>query len=95
MTPVGQETVELRIAEASAPNLFVDEAHLGDVAVRTFHRIDRLDGERSRVTYRMEITGPTADTVGPELGPEISGDFPKTLAALVRKATSMDSEAFH
>ena len=30
MTPIGQDTVDLRIAEASEPNLFVDEADLGD-----------------------------------------------------------------
>jgi Polyketide cyclase / dehydrase and lipid transport len=89
MTPVAQDTVELRIAETSEPNLFIDEADLGDVLIRTLHRIDPLDG-RSRVTYRMEITGPAADSVGPELGPEISGDFPETLAALVEKAAALD-----
>jgi len=86
MTPIGQETVELRIAEASEPNLFVDEADLGDVLIRTVHRIDRLDDERSLVTYRMEISGPAAEEIGPDLGPQISGDFPETLAALVEKA---------
>ena len=88
MTPVGQDTVELRIAEASEPDLFVDEADLGDVIVRTTHRVQRLDDERRRVTYRMEITGPAADTVGPDLGPKISGDFPETLAALVERAAA-------
>jgi hypothetical protein len=88
MTPVGQDTVELRIAEVSEPNLFVDEADLGNVVVRTFHRVDRLDDERNLVTYRMEISGPAADEIGPELGPEISGDFPETLAALVKRAGS-------
>jgi hypothetical protein len=34
----------------------------------------------------MEISGPAADNVGPELGPQISGDFPETLAALVETA---------
>jgi hypothetical protein len=92
MTPAGQDTVELRLSEVSEPKLFVDEADLGDVVVRTFHRIDPLDEGRSRVTYRMEITGPAADTVGSELGPQISGDFPEVLAALVRKATSLDSD---
>jgi hypothetical protein len=38
----------------------------------------------------MEITGPAADTVGPELGPEISGDFPETLAALVERAAASE-----
>jgi hypothetical protein len=34
----------------------------------------------------MEISGPGADRVGPELGPQISADFPETLSALVREA---------
>jgi hypothetical protein len=86
MTPIGQAPVELLIEEAIEPELFIDVAELGDVVVRTLHRVESLDDERSRVIYRMEITGPAADSVGPELGPEISGDFPQTLAALVDRA---------
>ena len=86
MTPIGEEPVELRIAEAVEPELFVDEAELGEIVVRTTHRVQPLDGEGARVTYRMEITGPAADTLGPQIGPEISGDFPQTLAALVERA---------
>jgi hypothetical protein len=86
MTPVGQDPVELRVAEAVEPRLFVDEADLGDVVVRTIHRVETPEGERNRVVYRMEITGPAADEVGPELGPQISGDFPETLAALAERA---------
>jgi hypothetical protein len=47
----------------------------------------RAEMNRS-ATYRMEITGPAADTLGPQVGPEISGDFPQTLAALVARAES-------
>jgi uncharacterized protein YndB with AHSA1/START domain len=86
MTPFGQDPIELRIAEAVEPELFVDEADFGDIVVRTTHRVERLDHERSRVTYRMEISGPAADTLGPQLGPAISADFPETLAALVARA---------
>jgi Polyketide cyclase / dehydrase and lipid transport len=86
MTPNGQDTVELRIAEASVPHLFIDEAEFPDVVVRTVHRIDPLGSDRSKVTYRMEISGPAADTVGPELGPRISSDFPETLSGLVERA---------
>ena len=88
MTPSGQEPVELRIAEAVEPELFVDEADLGDIVVRTIHRVERLGQGRARVTYRMEITGPAADTLGPQIGPEISGDFPQVLAALAERAES-------
>jgi hypothetical protein len=93
MTPIGEDAVELRIAEACEPDLFVDEADFGDVLIRTIHRIDSLGGGRSLVTYRMEISGPAADAVGPELGPKISGDFPDTLAALVERAAALDLDA--
>ena len=86
MTPPGDERVELRITEAAEPELFVDEADGGDFVVRTTHRVERLGAERSRITYRMEIIGPAAETVGPEIGPEISGDFPEVLAALAARA---------
>jgi hypothetical protein len=45
-----------------------------------------VDAERARIVYRMEIDGPASDAVGPELGPQISGDFPDVLAALARRA---------
>src|SRR4051794_8133380 len=86
MTPVGQDSVELRIAEASEPTLFVDEADLGEILVRTIHRVDPLADDRNRITYRMEISGPAADTLGAELGPQISGDFPDVLSALAERA---------
>jgi uncharacterized protein YndB with AHSA1/START domain len=86
MTPPGDEPVELRISEANEPELFVDEADGGDFVVRTTHRVEDIGDERSRITYRMEITGPAADTVGPEIGPEISDDFPEVLAALAAHA---------
>src|SRR5438876_2497528 len=75
----GGDTIELRIAEAVQPERFVDEASLGDVVVRTIHRLEPLENDRLRVLYRMEITGPQADTLGPQIGPEISADFPQVL----------------
>jgi hypothetical protein len=82
----GGDTIELRIAEASEQEAFVDQADLGEVVVRTIHRLEPLEGGRVRVIYRMEITGPAADTLGPQIGPEISADFPQVLAALVERA---------
>jgi hypothetical protein len=88
MTPRGQDPFELRIAEAAKPELFVDEADLGEIVVRTTHRAERIDRERTRITYRMEISGPAAETLGPQIGPEINGDFPQVLAALIERAES-------
>ena len=34
----------------------------------------------------MEMSGPAADTVGPELGPAISADLPEALTALGARA---------
>lgn len=88
MTPVGQETVRLRLAAVRENELFVDEAEFGGVAVRTTHRLDQRGEGRVRVSYRMEITGPTADELGPELGPAITADFPDTVASLIARAES-------
>lgn len=86
MTPFGQDAVVLRLAEVSEGELFVDEAELSDIVIRTVHRIDRVGSGRVRVVYRMEITGDPAEVIGPQLGPQITGDFPQTLAALVQRA---------
>jgi hypothetical protein len=91
MTPIGDEPVELRITAAVEPDRFVDEADMGEIVVRTVHEARRIDPGRALVTYRMEITGPAADTIGPQIGPEISGDFPETLSALVARAESSRS----
>lgn len=86
MTPPGEEPIELRVAEIVPGELFVDEMDAGDFVVRTLHRLSPLPDGRTRVLYRMEITGPAADQVGPELGPAVTADFPDVLAALVKLA---------
>lgn len=87
MTPRGADPVTLRVTEARPGEVFVDEADLGDAVARTEHRIERVDGDRVRVTYRMEISGPAADRIGPEIGPAITADFPETIAALISLAS--------
>jgi uncharacterized protein YndB with AHSA1/START domain len=85
MFPRDQDPIELRIADAVEPEHFVDEAEFGDVVVPTIHRVEAL-GERKRIVYLLEITGPEADTLGPQIGSEISADFPQVLTALVELA---------
>jgi uncharacterized protein YndB with AHSA1/START domain len=86
MTSNDGEAVELRIAEALEPERFVDEAELGGITVRTTHKVEPAGPKRLRMVYRMEITGPDAGTVGAEVGPRISGDFPEVLEELARRA---------
>jgi uncharacterized protein YndB with AHSA1/START domain len=87
MSPHDGDPIELRLAEVVKPETFVDEAQFGGVVVRTIHRVEAL-GDRNRVVYALEISGPEADTLGPQIGPDISADFPEVLAALVERAES-------
>jgi hypothetical protein len=86
MTPPGDDPVELRVAEVVEGELFVDEARFDDLLLRTVHRIDRVDEDRVRVVYRMEITGNGADEAGPQIGPGITADWPDTMASLAELA---------
>jgi len=86
MTPFNQEPIELRITGAAEDELFVDEAAMGDIVIRTFHRIEPAGDRKSRIVYRMEISGPGADEIGPTVGPQITADFPDTIAALIERA---------
>jgi Polyketide cyclase / dehydrase and lipid transport len=88
MTPIGDQPVELRITEAIEPESFVDEAYMGEITVRTSHHVRRVDHGHARITYRIEITGPAADTLGPQVGPEISADFPQVLDRLAGRAAA-------
>ena len=93
MTPRGEEPVTLRLAQVRENETFVDEAEFGGVTIRTMHRLERLEANRTRITYRTEISGPAADELGPQVGPAITADFPETIAALVRAAGGTDSDA--
>lgn len=86
MTPPGEGPIRMRLTEVVPGELFTDEADGGDFVVRTVHRIAPAGDGRTRITYRTEITGPAADEIGPEIGLQITADFPDVLAALVRRA---------
>jgi hypothetical protein len=91
MTPVGEDEVRLRLAEVSENESFIDEAEIDGLVIRTAHRIDAAGENRVRIVYRMEITGRLADELGPRLGPQISADFPDTIAELIRRAEAASS----
>ncbi|MEV0986528.1 SRPBCC family protein [Streptomyces sp. NPDC049949] len=85
MHPAGQDPVELTLAQVSAPEVFVDEARFAGLLFRTTHRVTARQGG-ARIAYRMEITGASADEVGPQVGPGITADWPETMVALARRA---------
>jgi uncharacterized protein YndB with AHSA1/START domain len=91
MTPPGQPTVTMQISEVTENQGFTDvNTEFDGLVITTFHRIEELSGGRTRVTYRTEITGDAADTVGAEVGPMICADFPDVVEALVARAARSD-----
>lgn len=85
VTPVGQETFESTIVDLVEPSTYADRTSFGDVTLLFRHTLVEVDGG-TRVTHRLEIDGPSADEVGPELGPQISDDFGDSMQALFAAA---------
>ena len=86
MTPPGEEPIRMRLTEIKPGESFTDELDAGDFVVRTEHRLEPAAAGLTRIVYRTEITGAAAGQAGPELGPQITADFPEVAAALARRA---------
>ena len=85
MKPKGQDQITSVILEAAENQAYADQTDLGDVTLGFRHDLQPLAGGGTRVTHRLEITGPAADQLGPELGPAITGDFPEAMEALLAR----------
>jgi len=73
------------IVELDEGRSYADSTRFGDLTLLFRHTLDTLP-TGTRVTHRLEIHGPDADDAGPELGPQISGDFPVTMDGLLAAA---------
>jgi hypothetical protein len=90
MKPKGQDPITSVILEATENQAYADQTDLGEVTLRFSHTLQPLAGG-TRVIHRLEITGPAADQLGPELGPAITEDFPEAMEALLARAASTQS----
>ncbi len=88
MKPKGQDPITSVIVAASRDRVYADETDLGEVTLRFSHTLASLASGGTAVTHRLEITGPAADTVGPDLGQAITEDFPEAMAAHLARAES-------
>ena len=86
MNPDNDEAVHMTLAEVVPGTSFTDLAEFNGLVIRTIHLMEPGEGGNLRITYAMEITGPNADTMGAEVGEQITGDFPETVAALLEQA---------
>ncbi|MEV0199110.1 SRPBCC family protein [Nonomuraea sp. NPDC050691] len=81
MTPQGQGEVRARITRADENEAFADETPFGEVTLRFAHTLEPVSGG-TRVTHRVEVTGPGAE----QIGPAVAADLPDAVAALVKLA---------
>ncbi|HEX8861058.1 MAG TPA: SRPBCC family protein [Actinomycetes bacterium] len=88
MKPTGQDPVTSVIVEATENRVYADQTSLDGATLRFSHTLEPLGAGGTRVTHRLEITGPAADQIGPELGPAITEDFPEAMDALLARAAS-------
>jgi uncharacterized protein YndB with AHSA1/START domain len=88
MKPKGQDPITSVIVEAIENQRYADETSMGGVTLRFSHTLQLLEGGGTRVIHRLEVSGPAADQVGPELGPAITEDFPEAMDALLARAAS-------
>ncbi len=83
----GQDPLPFTLVAVDRGRSFADETDLGDVVVRFEHRFEAGAGTTTSTT-RVTISGPAADTLGPELGPQVTADIPAQLAAIAALALS-------
>lgn len=88
MTPKGQDPIASVIAEVTENERYADQTEFGGVTLGFSHTLTRLPGGGTRIVHRLEIAGDQADSVGPELGPMITEDFPEAMAALLAYAAA-------
>ena len=88
MTPKGQESIVSTITGIKENEFYADETDLGNVKLHLSHTLTRLADAGTRVTHRLEITGPAVGEIGPQMGPAITADFPEAMDALLAYASA-------
>ncbi len=90
VTPVGQDTFESTILELVEAERYADSTAFGATTL-TFRHVLAAEGSGTSVTHELIIDGQDADEVGPELGPQISEDFPAAMAELFANAVAIEN----
>ena len=92
VTPQGQDTFQSKIIELVEPTVYADETAFGDLTLRFRHTLTPTGSGGTAIVHRLEIEGPGSENVAPELGPQISGDFPATMADLIEAACEREGK---
>ena len=86
ITPQGQDPMESTIVALEPGRAYADETRFGDLILTFRHDLVPSDAGGTEVTHSLTIDGAGADEVGPELGPQISADFPSAMHELLNAA---------
>lgn len=83
----GQAPLATRLAWVELDRGFHDETPVpwAGVVVYVGHDLEPLERGGTRITFAVRIVGPNAAQLGPTIGPQITADFPLTMAALVAR----------
>lgn len=93
LTAAGQGPLPFRMVEVTPARGFVDETEVPGAVLRFIHRLSPVDGGGTRIIHRVEIDGPAADDMGPQVGPQITEGMPATMESLTRHALGSASQA--
>jgi hypothetical protein len=88
MTPAGQDPIVSTIVAITEAEYYADRTDFGGVTLQFSHALTRLADGGTRITHRLEITGDAAAELGPQLGPEITADFPEAMDGLLACAAA-------
>lgn len=88
VTPQGQDAMTSIITELEPGVVYADQTSFGELLLTFRHQLQTTPVGGTVVTHTLQITGAGSDQVGPELGPQISGDFPTAMAELIARAES-------
>ena len=100
LTPAGQTPLPFRLLEVRPDGGFDDETAIPEMGIvlRFAHRLVVLADGRTRITHKVTIDGPAADTLGPRIGASMTTGIPDTMASLAGRALEMsrkDSDGRH
>jgi quinol monooxygenase YgiN len=89
VTPAGMdESLRSTIVEFADGEVYADQTDFNGLILTDRHTLSRLGDGGTRVTHRLDISGPAAGTTGPQIGPNISEDFPAVMDDLIAAAAS-------
>ncbi|MET8630101.1 SRPBCC family protein [Kitasatospora sp. NPDC004669] len=88
LKPKGQDGFPFTLIEAEPNKRFTDETVVNGLVLHFIHILEAQADGRTKITHRVEITGPAAAEVAPHVGPAVTADIPATVARLAEIAAA-------